>query len=677
MVIDVLNIKPKKILQPSVPITRNSLVWLLVIQIFVLTPHFLAVPVWIPVVWLGVVFWRWKIFQGAWNYPNKLHKTLVVIICSAGLLVSLGASFSLTAMVSLLLVGSILKLLEIKTRKDFILLVFLSFFILAAQFIFFNHFLAAFYGFVCLVILCAALMQLYQAIPAKNAWLMVRPTVFIFLQAIPIMVMLFVVMPRMGAFWSVPSPQHAKTGMSDSMSPGDFSELIQSDELAFRVTFNGDIPTHEKLYWRSLVFAYFDGRRWSQRSFAKQDLQSSSQAITGWRDKIDYTGSATTYEIVAEPTGKTWLYSLVSPKTWSDNVLVGRDLELQTNLPVNQRINYKVTSVLDYRFEADIPESEILKQNTQLPEWSNPETRRIAQEWFSEAGSTEKLIEKLFAYYRNSFFYTLAPPGLGNNSVDDFLWKTHQGFCEHFSSSFVFFMRAAGIPARVVVGYQGGELNPAENYLAVRQRDAHAWAEVWIKGRGWVLYDPTSAVAPERIRRGIAESLSATDQTLLAKPFGATFNILMSIRNQWDALNFQWVRWVMNYDSGLQSTLLTRLLNDVTPMRIALFVLGTGLASVLLIFSALFFRSRQKVLPIKERSAQLIYKQLRKKLQQGGFVPQVSETPRHFALRIADTRSDLKAPLLTIIDLYEQLVYAENTDVLRDLKSQVAAFSAR
>lgn len=667
-----LNIKPKKVTQQSPPITRNSLVWLFVIQIFVLIPHFFSVPVWIPVVWLGVIFWRWKIFQGAWNYPNKLHKTLVVIICSAGLLISLGVSFSLTAMISLLLVGSILKLLEIKTRKDFVFLVFLSFFILSTQFIFFNHFLTAFYGFACLVLLCAALMQLYQTTPVKNVWLMVRPTIFILLQAIPIMVMLFVVMPRLGAFWSVPSPKFAKTGMSDSMSPGDFSELIQSDELAFRVTFDGNIPSHEKLYWRSLVFSYFDGRRWSQRDFPKQDLQSSSQAITGWRERVDYDGNATTYNIVAEPTGKTWLYSLAIPRRWSDDVFVGRDLELQKSLPVTQRINYTVTSVLDYRFEADIQEDEVAKQNTQMPEWSNPETKRIAREWLAEAGSVEKLIEKLFAYYRSSFFYTLTPPNLGNDSVDNFLWKTRQGFCEHFSSSFVFFMRAAGIPARVVVGYQGGELNPTEHYLSVRQQDAHAWAEVWIKGRGWVLYDPTAAIAPERIRRGITESLSATDQTLLAKPFGASFKILMAVRNQWDALNFQWVRWVLNYDSGLQSKVLASLLTDVTPLRIACFVLGGGLISVLVILLMLFVRSGNNIFSAKKSSEQLIYQQLCKKLQKNGFAPLLSETPRHFMQRVADARPDLKILLSTILPLYEQLAYAENTEVLSDLKYQVA-----
>ncbi len=695
------SLKAEKVMAISPPILRNSLVWLFVVQIFILAPHFFGVPAWIAVVWASVVFWRWKVFQGAWNYPNKLRKTLVVLMCSAGLVVSLGVNVSLVNMVSLLLVGFILKLLEMKNRKDFVLLVYIAFFILATQFIVFNNILSAFYGFFCLALLCTLLMQLYQS-PAsykntsshknklphkntlqtnntlKNLWASLTPSIFILLQAIPFMFILFVVMPRLGSFWAVPTPQHSKTGMSDSMSPGDISELIQSDELAFRVTFNGDIPANEKLYWRSLVFSHFGGRRWSQapQQLARQDFKTSSQPISGWREKIEYLGDKTTYNIIAEASGQPWLYVLAAPETWSNDLLLGSDLHLQAIAPVIQRISYTVTSALNYRFEEGVQNAIELNQNLQLPVTGNPETRRIAGEWFAETGNAEKLIEKLFHYYHSNFSYTLRPPSLGGDSVDEFLWQSRQGFCEHFSSSFVFFMRAAGIPARVVVGYQGGELNTVENYLAIRQRDAHAWAEVWINHRGWVLYDPTSAVAPERIRRGIVESLNATDQKLLSQHFGSSLQLLMLMRDQWDALNFQWTRWVMNYDSAIQTALLSKFLHDVNPLRIALLVLGAGGISVMLTFAVLFFRSRRKKISALERSAQLVYQQLCKKLKGCGVAPVTGESPRHFVLRAATVRPDL-APLLNqIIDLYEQVVYAENVSVLMDLKRKLANFSS-
>ncbi|MES2674805.1 MAG: DUF3488 and transglutaminase-like domain-containing protein [Pseudomonadota bacterium] len=682
----------------SPSISRNSLLWLFVIQIFVLAPHLLRAPLWIAVVWLGVVVWRWRIFQGAGNYPRKLHKTFIVFICSAGLVVSLGLSFNFMSMISLLLVGFILKLLEVKNRKDFILLVYIAFFILATQFIEFNHFVAAVYGFFCLVLLCTLLMQLYlnpvlqgNALDAhtlqqkgtlKNLWLTLSPSVFILLQAIPFMFILFIVMPRLGSFWSVPSPQHAKTGMSDSMSPGDISELIQSDELAFRVAFDGEIPANEKLYWRSLVFSTFDGRRWSQTSATKnpqQFIPQSSSAFSppkqSWWKQVEHLGDKTTYDIIVEPSGRLWLYVLAAPEVWSGKLILGDDLHLQATSPITQRMSYKVTSALHYRLEASGEDPAALNQNLQLPRQGNPETRRVAREWFAEAGSTEKLIEKVFNYYQESFFYTLRPPSLDEDSVDDFLWQSRRGFCEHFSSSFVFFMRAAGIPARVVVGYQGGELNSIENYLVIRQRDAHAWAEVWIHGRGWVFVDPTAAVSPERIQRGIADSLNATDQRLLSRRFGSSFKLLTSLRYQWDALNFRWIRWVMNYDSSLQSSLLNKLLHNVNPLRLALLILGAGGIAVMLIFAVLFFRSHHKKLSSIERSTQLIYRQLAKKLKQCGVVPEPGETPRHLVLRAVNLRPDLAPVLHPIIDLYEQLVYAENLIALPQLQHNLAKFS--
>ncbi len=677
-------------LSSSPPVSRASLVWLFIVQIFILVPHFIEVPPWLAVLWLFVVFWRWKIFQGAWSYPTKVQKTIVVFLCSAGLVVSLGIGFSLVSMVSLLLAGFVLKLLEMKNRKDFVLLVYVAFFILATQFIFFNHVMAAFYGFFCLVLLGTLLLQLYQNPHVqkppvgkfktlKGALKTLNPSLFILLQAIPLMLMLFVVVPRLGSFWAVPSPPQVKTGMSDSMSPGDISQLIQSNELAFRVTFDGEVPGHEKLYWRGLVFAYFDGRRWSSpyQSRHKQDLRLSSQPIYGWREKISYLGEKTSYDVVAEPSNQPWLYLLAAPEVWSNDLLLGHDLHLESALPVTRRISYNIRSALNYRLDAGELDSLIMTQNLQIPARGNAETQRIAKEWISQVGDTEALISKLFAYFHDNFYYTLQPPALGSDSVDEFLWQSRQGFCEHFASGFVFFMRAAGIPARVVVGYQGGELNTVENYLTVRQRDAHAWAEVWIRDRGWVLYDPTSAVAPERIRRGIVDSLNAQDQKLLSRHFGGSFKFLLSLRNQWEALNFQWIRWVMNYDSSVQSELLRKILVNVDPLRIALLVLAAGGASVLIVFTFLFLRRNIRRLPLVERSGRAAYAILCKKLATCGFVLVPGEAPRHFMLRAANLRPDLAPSLNKIMDLYEQLVYGENLSVLVDLKYELANFSPK
>jgi len=652
------------------PISRKSLAWLLAIQVFILAPHFVIAPIWIAVVWLMVAVWRWQIFQGAWNYPSKTKKTLLVVVCCASLYFSLGAGFRFESMVSLLLVGFTLKLLELKNRKDFVFLILIALFILAAQFIQFNHFLAAFYGFGCLTLLCATLMQLYKESAVQGIWKDIRPSFYILLQAIPFMVILFVVVPRIGSFWAVPSPQQSTTGMSDSMSPGDFTELMESNELAFRVSFVGAIPAREKLYWRGLVFSFFDGRSWSQTSEQKA-TRRFNPASTNLQAHIVHKGEQIEYDLIAEVSGQRWLYSLGAPKQWPDNIGFARDLRLYAFEPVNERMHYHVTASLAYQLNEISPEE--LAQNKLIPITGNLKTRERAQEWLAETGSPEKLIEKLFAYYGQSFFYTLKPPALGVDVVDDFLWNSRQGFCEHFASSFVFFMRAAGVPARVVVGYQGGDINSVDGSLTVRQRDAHAWAEVWLAGRGWVLFDPTAAVAPERVQKGIEQSLSATDRQLLAKPFGLSIKILLRMREQWDAANLTWVRWVMNYDSGLQASLLERILGEVSPLRVAVLVVVIGTGFGILLFAMLILRKRKRDLP----ETSLLYLQLCKKLKVCGFIPLASETPRHFCTRVIESKPELSAALAELMDLYEQLTYGDNPEVNTCLRKALNKFSPK
>lgn len=651
------------------PISRTSLAWLLSVQVFILAPHFVSVPFWIGLVWVAVAVWRWRIFQGAWNYPGKLQKTVLVLACCAGLFFSLGSGFKFESMVSLLVVGFTLKLLELKNQKDFVLLVFIAFFILAAQFIEFNHFLAAFYGFGCLILLCSTLMQLYRESENASVWKNLRPSAGILLQAIPFMVLLFIVVPRLGSFWAVPSPMQAKTGMSDSMSPGDFTELMESNELAFRVSFTSELPSRDKLYWRSLVFSLFDGRKWSQSREQKSE-NYFNQGSGNLRSHVEYKGENVEYDVIAEASMQPWLYVLAAPKVWPDKIAFARDLRLHAYEPVTERISYHVVSSLNYQLNT--VNAEELTQNLQLPKSGNLKTRERAKEWLAEAGDTEKLIAKLFNYYRQSFFYTLKPPPLGDDTVDDFLWNTRQGFCEHFSSSFVFFLRAAGIPARVVVGYQGGDINSIDNSISVRQRDAHAWAEVWLESRGWVMFDPTGAVAPERVQRGIEQSLSATDRQLLAKPFGSSFKLLLQIREQWDAINLTWTQWVMNYDSASQASVLERLLGEVTPLRIASMVVLSLSCSGVVLFLALVLRSSKRDIPETSR----MYLALCKKLKRAGFQPDVMETPRAFINRVVSQKPDLAKPLSRLIDNYERWVYGEDDAAKALFAKQLKQFRA-
>jgi protein-glutamine gamma-glutamyltransferase len=276
-------------------------------------------------------------------------------------------------------------------------------------------------------------------------------------------------------------------------------------------------------------------------------------------------------------------------------------------------------------------------------------------------------------HYNASFRYTLQPPLLGQESVDEFLWETQAGFCEHFASSFVFFMRAAGIPARVVVGYQGGEYNPLENYYAVRQREAHAWAEVWLPERGWVRVDPTAAVAPERIEQGVDFSLDEEDVQLLGNSFVSDISLLNTLRLRWEGFNYLWSRWVLGYNAETQGSLFERWLGGVDIWRIALFVLASGALILGVIVLFLLWGQRRRYRYPADRYYQLYCN----KLARLGFSRQSGEAPRDFAQRVIHLRPDLSKPINSITELYEWASYAGNQAALIDLRRAVANFVVR
>jgi transglutaminase-like putative cysteine protease len=496
------------------------------------------------------------------------------------------------------------------------------------------------------------------------------------LQALPLMLVLFFMVPRIGSLWAVPlNNSAAKTGMSDSMAPGDFAQLMRSRELAFRVSFDGDFPRTQDLYWRGLVFSSFDGRRWSQaaRQVLPNFVNWPDESPAPWRNQMEYLGRSVSYSIMLEPTQERWLYVLSAPVSWDDDVGIGPEFRLQKRNPVRHRVQYRVTSSLDYRYEAGELDDWQYRQELQMPYESNPETRAVARRWMREAGSPRALIERLLGHYRDQFRYTLQPGALGRHPVDEFLWQTRAGFCEHFASSFVFFMRAAGIPARVVVGYQGGEINPLESYLLVRQQDAHAWAEVWLDDEGWVRIDPTAAVAPERIERGIEFSLDELDSRLLSGSFARDSQWLNQLRLRWDLFNYSWNRWVLGYDTEVQSRLLTRWLGGVEPWRVVAVIIGLCALMVGAILLHLLWRQRHRYRHPADRT----FARFAKRLERAGYPRTAGEGARAYAARVAVERPGQQAELKRIAHLYELVSYAGNRPALADLRRAVARFRLR
>jgi hypothetical protein len=326
-----------------------------------------------------------------------------------------------------------------------------------------------------------------------------------------------------------------------------------------------------------------------------------------------------------------------------------------TRDPITTLTTFEIQSSTHYSIEGNLPRA-MLRADLMLPEHRNPRSVALARELRAQAGSDEAFIQSVLnKFRREQYFYTLEPPRLQSDAVDDFLFTTKRGFCEHFASAFTLLARAAGIPARVVTGYQGGEFNPMGNYLIVRQSDAHAWSEVWLAGKGWVRVDPTAAVAPERIERGRDAAIPASEPVPGRR---LRQNALFSqLRLMWDAANTYWNDQVVEFGNTQQQWLMSWFGADDADWR----TLGTALVATFLLFFAamsgyLAWRFRGKR---REPLAQL-YAQLCRKLARHGLAREPHEGPNDYLHRIADSRPDLANPIDEMRALYISLRYGPN-----------------
>lgn len=665
-------------MQPVYQIPRNSLAWLLLAYAAVVLPLISLLPVWMLPGAVLCLLWRIQVHRALWRFPSRLVKYLVAGTGAAGLVAEYGRLTGLEPMIALLVLGFALKLLEMHQRRDALLVIYLSFLLTATQLLLDQSIVTALYAIVCLLLSCTALMGLNQTQGYRFPLRSLAQASRILLQSIPFMLLLFLLMPRLGALWSVPLQQSAaKTGMSDSMSPGDISRLIQSDALVMRATFEGALPEPKDRYWRALIFSAFDGRTWSRlRGFGPG---SSFQPVWWYGDEalataLPETGQPLEYEVILEPTQENWLYALMLAVPASADVGLTRDHRLVRRTPVINRTLYRVRSVVD-SLQPIEPQISAWQRRleTRLPEGFNPKAVALAQEWREESADDLAYIRRVLDWFNRDFRYTLQPPALGRDTVDDFLFDTQAGFCEHFAGSFTFMMRAANIPARVVVGYQGGELNPYRNYLSVYQFDAHAWSEVWLPGEGWKRVDPTAAVAPERIEQGSSQLRNERD-FLADSPLSLLryqhIRWLNNLRLQFDQAEYFWHRSVLGYGRIDQEALFRRWLGGLEPWRIG----AAFLAALTLILLPLAWRLwRQNRAPRADVSL-VAYRTFCRKLQPLGLVRKPREAPGAFAQRVAGARPDLAQASETITRLFEEISYQQSVEKEAQLSASVRAF---
>ncbi|MEO8186569.1 MAG: DUF3488 and transglutaminase-like domain-containing protein [Burkholderiaceae bacterium] len=560
---------------------RDMLVLLLAVT-FVVIPHFEHLVWWATAVLVLLLAWRAFLTVTQRPIPSRLLMLPLLIAASAAVYLQYRTLVGQQAGVTFLLLLMALKLLEMRARRDIFVVIFLSFFILLTQFL--NgqeiHVAAmALLGVTALFFVLISVNLDETDLPAARKLKMVGLTL---LKAVPLTAVLFVLFPRIsGPLWGTPGDSASgNTGLSNSMAPGTISKLLESPEIAFRVKFVGAPPSNDKLYWRGPVFGTFDGRRWTP--LQQRAGETANPSIQG------DARTALAYTVTLEPHNRDWLFALDAPAmlpvTSELTPRITSDMRIVTNDLVRQRLRYDMRSYTTYRFNADSSAAE--RRNwLDLPPTYNPRTLELAEEIRTRSGNDADRVRATLEHLRRgSYEYTLSPPRLGRNSIDEFLFDTRQGYCEHYAAAFVFLMRALDVPARVVTGYQGGERNPVDGFMTIRQSDAHAWSEVWLEGRGWVRVDPTAIVAPLRIDQGASEMARQAGITLPGA--GSSFMWLRSIRFNWEAVQNSWNQWVLSYSQERQRDLIGLL--GLTPSWESLAMVMAVLVAIVLAVMAMF-----------------------------------------------------------------------------------------
>lgn len=637
----------------SPPLARSQELWLLASVLLTLIPDVEHVPAWLTAAATVGILWRTAIWWRRAELPPRWLLSFLVAAGSVGVFLTYRHFFGKDPGIALLILFLTLKLLEMRRVRDGLATVFLCYFLLLTHFLNEQGMNVAGLTLAAVVVVTAALASLGHAGQSVTACL--RLSVLMLAQATPFMLVLFLLFPRVqGPLWGMPADAYSgMSGLSDTMSPGSISNLSLSGEIAFRVRFEDEVPPKYLLYWRGPVLRLFDGRTW--RAGAQQEKVSPSATAAG---------ETLRYAVTLEPHNKHWLFALDIPAVPPPNAIVSREFQVLSKTPVRSRLRYEMQSWSD--FTPGLEESETSLRSYLALSANNPRTRALAEQWRREGGQDEAVIHRMLEHFRReNFFYTLTPPLLGENSIDQFLFETRRGFCEHYASAFVFAMRAAGIPARVVTGYQGGERNPVDGYLIVRQSDAHAWAEAWLEGKGWVRFDPTAAVAPSRIEAGLASAVPAGEPL----PFLVRSDLswLRQLRFRWEAVTNTWNQWVLGYDSMRQREVLSRLgmrEPDWKAMTAAMAVLCGILLLGLTIWA---LHKRVRLDPTVQA-----WNRLSRKLNVIGLARKDWEGPADYTQRVTQARPELQQSLSAISTLYIGLRYGklsgnEHRQKLREL----------
>jgi len=632
---------------PGAPTPRQRLRLTACLALIAL-PHAFHLPLWISALaavlltWQAVTAWRQR------PLPGRVFRFALAAGAFGVVLAGFGRINGQEAGVSLLLLMLVLKLCEMHSHRDAMVFVSLTCFLLVTQFLFSQSLAMAAVLVVGTWLVTLTFIDVSAGIGTRPA---ARDSARLLVHALPVAALLFVLFPRIpGPIWGLPADAgaSARSGLSDQMSPGSIANVALSQGVALRAQFSGPVPPAQARYWRGPVLWDFDRGTW-RRGDAAQQLPSAEIDVDGSRIRQ--------VDITLEPTRHDWLIALDMPLATDHRSRQTAGATLIADDDIDQKTRYTTRSATDYTLDPRLP-SATRQRATALPIGGNPRARALAQQWRNGDTSSAAIMDKALAMFREQpFAYTLSPPRTGREtSIDDFLFETREGFCEHYAGAFTFVMRAAGIPARVVTGYQGGERALMGDYWVVRNADAHAWTEVWLAGRGWVRVDPTAAVAPDRVESGVAASLS--NNAALPYMSRASGNTWYRVQMLWDGINATWDRWFLAYGPQLQQRVLGVL--GLAGWTRALLALTAGVV-VLLALISLWLGWQARRVPHPDPVVRA-WQRVCARLAAIGYPREPHEGPQAYGARIARARPDLATDMRLLVDLYIRQRYAPRPD---------------
>jgi Mlc titration factor MtfA (ptsG expression regulator)/transglutaminase-like putative cysteine protease len=603
--------------------------------------HVDRVPPWCAIAALAAIAWRIAHQRRHVPLPGPLLRIGLALLLTASILLAFRTLGGLAAGTALLMAMGAVKLLEMRERRDAVVVVLVSFVQLLAAcldrggLVRLPLYLVA--GWIC----CAALTALGARTtpPLRQAFAEAGRAL---LWGLPLALVLFLFVPRLpGALWSMPNQGQAQSGLSDRMSPGSISELALSDAPAFRVSFDGQPPPPDQRYWRGPVLHDFDGETWTRGSI-------------GIRLEFEPRGEPLDYEVLLEPSGRNWWFGLETiASVTARGVFHTWDGQIISFRPVTTPMIYRARSYLQVRTPGPLPRS-TRRNDTRLPPGRNPRTLALATQLRAQAADDRTYVDAVVGHFRTGGFeYTLTPPLMEGDAIDALLFDARQGFCGHFASAFVTLMRAGGVPARVVTGYLGGEWNDIGDYLLVRQSDAHAWAEVWLDGQGWMRVDPTAVVSPQRLDSGLDRLLE--DQMSAVTRLRRDSPLLRDLMARWDATNHWWQERVLGFNQAAQQGLLERLGLRDADYRTLAWLLMTGALAWAAIAMAMLARQRATRGSVDPLARQ--WETLRDAARRGGLAVEPFEPPRAVASRIVAAWPALAGPLQDFAEQYLRLRY--------------------